>query len=147
MWSLFKTPNNTSFYTIVKWYTWPGLQVCFGAQDLSPPYLIAPHFIFYAFVSWRWDSVFTASSHVQGLKPKTSHKPISHGLSAVTDRLRLCLSLCVNAICSKFMLLITYFRAVYVGHVALWHSPIKKGVTSSPLLNVTFVKGIMGHFI
>lgn len=40
------------------------------------------------------------------------------------------------------------FGALYVGHVALQHSTvIKKGVAYSPLLNVTFVKGIIGQFI
>lgn len=55
---------------------------------------------------------------------------------------------CMNALCSKSALLITYFSPVYVGHVSPWHLPaVKNEVTSSLLLNVTFVEGIMDHSI
>lgn len=148
MWSLFKTPNNASFYTIVKWFAWPGLQVCFGAQT-SHLLILQHHTSYFMALFHRIEAVDLQDHHMfKNLNPKHPINLFLIGYVKDQFRLCLCLCLCVNAVCSNFVLLITYFRAVYVGHGALWHSPgIKKGVTSSLLLNVTFVKGIMGHFI
>lgn len=105
--------------------------------------LISQHrTLYFTALSRRVQAVDLQDRHIcKNLNPKTSHKPISH-------RLLDSLSVCV-CVCSKFALLITCFRAVYVGHVALWHSPAIKERGSPPLHRWMwpFVKGIIGHFM